>query len=77
MSYRKEHVESFPSTKWDIKLITKLGNDIVAKDKILSANDVIGDRIRHLKVCEIFKTNIFLKILIFSQLQVKEWSQVN
>ncbi|CAF3711831.1 unnamed protein product [Rotaria sp. Silwood1] len=49
VSYDKEHIEIYPPTKWDIKLITKLGNDIVSKDKILSANDIIGDRIKPLK----------------------------
>ncbi|UJR13380.1 hypothetical protein I4U23_000396 [Adineta vaga] len=49
VSYSKEHIQGYPSSKWDIKLVTKLGNDIVSKDKISSANDVIGDRIRHLK----------------------------
>ncbi|CAF3998224.1 unnamed protein product, partial [Rotaria sordida] len=49
VSYTKEHIEIYPPSKWDIKLITKLGNDIVSKDKILSANDIIGDRIKQLK----------------------------
>ncbi len=46
MSYKKEHIEGFPLTKWDIKLITKLGNDIVSKDKISSANDIIGAHVK-------------------------------
>ncbi len=71
MSYSKEHIESYPLSKWDIKLITKLGNEIVSKDKISSANDVIGDRIRSLKVCLIFQRNIS-KIHFFSQLQMKK-----
>jgi hypothetical protein len=49
VSYKKEHIEGFPLSKWDIELITKLGNDIVSKDKISSAEDIIGDRIRQLK----------------------------
>ncbi|CAF4363016.1 unnamed protein product, partial [Adineta steineri] len=49
VSYSKEHVQGYPLTKWDIKLITKLGNDIVSKDKISSQNDMIGDKIRQLK----------------------------
>ncbi|CAF4171953.1 unnamed protein product [Rotaria sordida] len=49
VSYTKEHIEIYLPSKWDIKLITKLGNDIVSKDKILSANDIIGDRIKQLK----------------------------
>ncbi|CAF4241547.1 unnamed protein product [Rotaria magnacalcarata] len=48
-SYTREHIEMYPPSKWDIKLITKLGNDIVSKDKVLSANDIIGDRIKKLK----------------------------
>ncbi|CAF1156285.1 unnamed protein product [Adineta ricciae] len=50
ISYSKEHIESYPFSKWDIKLITKLGNNVVSRDKISSANDIIGDRVRHLKV---------------------------
>jgi hypothetical protein len=63
VSYSKEHIEGFPLSQWDIKLITKLGNDVVSKDKILSANDVIGDRIRQLKVCELFRRKIFKRLL--------------
>ncbi|CAF4539719.1 unnamed protein product, partial [Rotaria sp. Silwood2] len=49
VSYTKEHIDIYPPSKWNIKLITKIGNDIVSEDKILSANDVIGDRIKQLK----------------------------
>ena len=34
ISYSKEHIESYPLSKWDIKLITKLGNNVVSRDKI-------------------------------------------
>ena len=42
-----------------MKLITKLGNQIVAKEKISSANDIIGNRSRQLKVFALINKNIF------------------
>ena len=50
VSYLAEHTENFGPTKWEVKLITKRGDEVVEKDRVLSANDVIGDRIRKLKV---------------------------
>jgi hypothetical protein len=48
--YSKEQIENYLPSKWDIKLITKLGNEIVSKEKVLSASDLAGDRIEILKV---------------------------
>lgn len=49
VAYKDEHVKTFPPSQWDVKLITKLGNDVVEKDQILSANDIFKDRMRALK----------------------------
>ncbi|CAF2705962.1 unnamed protein product [Rotaria sp. Silwood2] len=47
--YSKEQIESYLPSKWDIKLITKKGNDIVSKDKVLSASEVAGNKSQKLK----------------------------
>ncbi|CAF4161885.1 unnamed protein product [Rotaria socialis] len=47
--YSKEQIESYPPSKWDIKLITKKNDEIESKDKVLSARDVIAARFQKLK----------------------------
>ncbi|CAF4609040.1 unnamed protein product [Rotaria sp. Silwood1] len=47
--YSKEQIENYLPSKWDIKLITKKGNDIVSRDKVLSASDVAGNQSQKLK----------------------------
>ncbi|CAF3855915.1 unnamed protein product [Adineta steineri] len=47
--YSKEHIESYVPSKWNIKLITKIGDNIVSKEKILSANDIKTDGVDKLK----------------------------
>ncbi|CAF4864533.1 unnamed protein product [Rotaria socialis] len=45
--YSKEQIESYPPSKWDIKLITKKNDEIESKDKVLSARDVIAARFQN------------------------------
>lgn len=46
-----------------MKLITKLGQDVVAKEKITSANDVFGSKIKQLKVYQIIeKKKTFVRL---------------
>ncbi|CAF0739599.1 unnamed protein product [Rotaria sordida] len=47
--YNKEQIENYPPSKWDIKLITKKGNEVVSKDKVLSAHDITGSEGQKLK----------------------------
>jgi lysophosphatidic acid phosphatase type 6 len=47
--YTKEHIESYPPTKWDIQLINKIGNEVVSNDKIKPAVEHVGDRTQPLK----------------------------
>ncbi|CAF5222561.1 unnamed protein product, partial [Rotaria magnacalcarata] len=47
--YSKEQIESYPPSKWDIKLITKKNDEIESKDKVFSARDVIPAKFQKLK----------------------------
>jgi hypothetical protein len=60
--YSKEHIENYLPSKWGIKLITKKGDNIVSKEKISSASDIVGDRIQKFKV----KKRIYRKSYDFS-----------
>ena len=52
MIYTKEHIEHYPPAQWELKLIGKLGNETVAKEKISSGGDVSADGKTTLKVIQ-------------------------
>lgn len=48
--YSKEQIENYLPTKWDLKLIKKIGYNTISQENISSANDFVGNRIQKLKV---------------------------
>lgn len=70
--YTKEQLHHYPPSVWEIKLIPKIGDKIVSKDRVLSSREAAGDEIQKLKV----NRCIYLAKRIILQFQSKSGENV-